>query len=377
MKNTKTSAIRFTPKIRRIIRMLKQEKKICRTRKNGSTIFWVLPVPSRKNTQKVKRTLAAYFFYNKLKTNLMQTTNHLLTVRPLRFGRNAQTAESNAFQQESGSESEEAVQEKAVAEFDGFVAELKSKGADITVIFDTEEPHTPDSIFPNNWFSTHSDGSLILYPMEAPNRRLERRRSIIDLLSGSFVINNETDLSYYEEEGKFLEGTGSMILDREFKIVYACRASRTNSEVLGDFCKKKGYTKILFDAKDGRSFPIYHTNVMMCLGSRFAVICAEAISDETERLKTLKSLGDTGREVIEITNKQVDAFAGNMLEISGKDGESLTVMSEQAYKSLRPAQIAGIEKYSRPVFAPLYTIEKYGGGSARCMLSELFLPVKN
>jgi hypothetical protein len=303
----------------------------------------------------------------------MQTTNHILMIRPVDFKFNEQTAGNNMFQIAS---SDSDVQTQALKEFDGFVDLLRKNDVDVTVVDDTLQPETPDSIFPNNWVSFHEDGSVYLYPMFSENRRLERRRDILDGLKENFEVNHISDLSFYEQQYAFLEGTGSMVLDRTNKIAYACLSVRTDEEVLNNFCMLTGYQAVPFQAVDGSNFPIYHTNVMMCIGDRFAVICMDSIRNPEEKLNVTISLKSSGKEIIEITLKQMNKFAGNMLQVANAAGESLLVMSEQAYLSLNAEQITALEQYSRIIYAPLYTIEKNGGGSARCMLAEIHLPAK-
>lgn len=303
----------------------------------------------------------------------MQTTNHILMIRPVDFKFNEQTASNNKFQQAN---SATGVQQKALAEFDGFVELLRSNGVEVTVVNDTLQPETPDSIFPNNWVSFHSNGEVILYPMFSVNRRAERRTDIIDSLGQEFSINKVTDLSNYENKEQFLEGTGSLVLDRDHQIAYACLSLRTNEKVLEDFCQKTGYTAVAFNAVDSTGYPIYHTNVMMCVGDRFAVVCFDSIPDEAEKKKVSNSLSQNGKEIVTITFDQMNHFAGNMLQVQNSKGESLLVMSEQAYLSLDKSQIATLAQYCKLIYAPLYTIETNGGGSARCMLAEVHLPLK-
>lgn len=303
----------------------------------------------------------------------MQTTNHILMIRPVDFKFNIQTAANNKFQQAS---SQSDVQKQALAEFDGFVALLTSNGVDVTVIDDTLDPATPDSIFPNNWVSFHEDGSVYLYPMFSENRRWERRKDIIDALSQKFEVNHVNDLSFFEQQVLFLEGTGSMVLDRENKLAYACLSVRTDEDVLNNFCMLTGYTAVSFQAIDQTRFPIYHTNVMMCIGDKFAVICLDSIPNLTEKQMVKDRLTNTGKEIVEISFDQMNQFAGNMLQVKNKNGESLLVMSEQAYKALDETQISILSNYAKLIYAPLYMIEQNGGGSARCMLAEVHLPVK-
>jgi len=294
-------------------------------------------------------------------------------IRPVDFKFNEQTAGNNKFQVSSA---ERDVQAQALNEFDSFVALLRKNDVDITVVEDTLHPETPDSIFPNNWVSFHEDGSVYLYPMFSENRRLERRNEIIEGLKDKFEVNHVSDLSFFEMQHAFLEGTGSMVLDRVNKIAYACLSVRTDEEVLNNFCMLTGYEPVSFQAVDGANFPIYHTNVMMCVGDAFAVICLDSIPDKEERLAVTLSLTSSGKEIIDISLDQMNHFAGNMLQVVNKSGESLLVMSEQAYLSLTDEQIVKLERYSRTVYSPLYVIEQNGGGSARCMLAEIHLPVK-
>ena len=291
----------------------------------------------------------------------MQTTNHILMIRPVDFKFNEQTAANNKFQVASETQD---VQLQALKEFDGFVKLLRQNDVDVTVVDDTLQPETPDSIFPNNWVSFHEDGSVYLYPMFSENRRLERRKEILEGLKTRFELNHVSDLSFYEMQYAFLEGTGSMVLDRTNKIAYACLSVRTDEEVLNNFCMLSGYEPVVFQAVDSDNFPIYHTNVMMCIGDRFAVVCLDSIRDAEERLQVSISLKGSGKEIIEISLEQMNKFAGNMLQVSNTAGESLLVMSEQAYLSLNPEQIETLKRYSRIIYAPLYTIEKNGGGKA-------------
>lgn len=304
----------------------------------------------------------------------MQTTNHILMIRPVDFKFNIQTADNNKFQQES---EETNIQQKALGEFDDFVTLLSANGIDVTVISDTLDPETPDSIFPNNWVSFHEDGQVYLYPMFSENRRLERRSDLLEALDQDFEIRARIDLSHYERENRYLEGTGSMVLDRDNKIAYACLSLRTNKEILEDFCGRAGYKAVVFNAADKFGFPIYHTNVMMCIGKDFAVVCLASIPDAEEQHKVVRTLRNSGKEIITISLDQMNQFAGNMLEIQNNRGQSLLVMSEQAYLSLSKEQIISLEQYSKLIHSPLYTIEKNGGGSARCMLAEIHLPKRN
>jgi len=306
---------------------------------------------------------------------MSQSTANILMIRPVAFGFNTQTAESNAFQNRD--DDQQAVQQKAVQEFDDFVKVLRDNGVSVTVINDTPEPHTPDSIFPNNWVSFHNNGDIFLYPMQAGNRRLERREDIIRQLEETFKANHVIDLSRFEAKNQFLEGTGSMVLDRENKIAYACISPRTNAEVLKAFCDYTGYKAVTFDAFDQKGQAIYHTNVLMAIGSKFVVICLDSITNEQEKEAVISSLKSTGKEIIDITFDQMNHFAGNMLEVKSANGGSLVVMSQAAYNSLTSEQKVGLEKYGKLVYADINTIETNGGGSARCMMAEVHLEVRD
>ena len=293
-------------------------------------------------------------------------------IRPVSFGFNEQTAASNAFQNRDVDQ--QAVQDKALTEFDNFVKILKDNGINVTVVDDTPHPHTPDSIFPNNWVSFHEDGNVFLYPMQAENRRLERREDIISKLEDTFKVAHVMDLSRFEAEHKFLEGTGSMVLDRENKIAYACLSPRTDKETLNFFCEQAGYKPISFEAVDAQGKAIYHTNGLMCIGSRFAVICADSIPNPHEKVVVTESLRSTHKEIVTITFDQMNHFAGNMLELKNKAGENLIVMSQNAYRALSEEQKSALEKYGKLIYADINDIETNGGGSARCMIAEVHLP---
>jgi hypothetical protein len=304
---------------------------------------------------------------------MMQTTSHVLMIRPVNFNFNPETAVNNAFQSRAGGEE---AQDRALSEFDGFVNRLCGQGVDVTVVKDTALPYTPDSIFPNNWISFHADGTICLFPMYAVNRRQERKPDFLEAIAAKFRVTRKIDLSHYEKENLFLEGTGSMVLDRENKIAYACLSPRTNNTVLEDFCEKMGYTAIMFQGIDGKGLPIYHTNVMMCVADSFVVICLDLVPEKGEREKIIASMENTGKEIIDIGPDQMNHFAGNMLQLQNHKGEKLLVMSSQAYGSLREDQVRKLESYNRILHAPLDNIETNGGGSARCMIAEVFLPVK-
>ena len=306
-----------------------------------------------------------------------QATSHILMIRPVRFGFNEETADTNAFQdQEHAAQTRDVAQTDALREFDEMVRQLRAAGVDVIVVEDTPEPYTPDSIFPNNWVSFHNNGTVILYPMQAENRRLERRRDILDQLEERFYINRLVDLSAFEKEGIFLEGTGSMVLDRKFKVAYACLSPRTSEEALDAFALQMNYEIVKFNAVDASGKAIYHTNVLMCIGDLFAVVCLAAIPDPDERLMVRSTLEMSGRQIIEITLDQMTHFAGNMLEVKTKRGGKLIVMSTQAYESLTPRQLDALDDYATILHFDLPMIEGNGGGSARCMMAEVHLPEK-
>ncbi len=305
-----------------------------------------------------------------------QTTSDILMVRPVSFGFNPIAAESNHFQHKIDGISDLEVQELAKQEFNALSSALSEAGVTVNIVEDSPEPKKPDAIFPNNWGSYHEDGTVVLYPMQSENRRWERRRNILEMLGKGYELTTEIDLSHYEAENMFLEGTGSLIFDRPNKLAYACLSSRTHPEVLNDFCSKLGYTAVLFHSVDAENRPIYHTNVMMAMAKNYTVICLESIKSEEEKAMLLQKFEETGKQVVDISLEQVSDFAGNVIELENKDGQSLLVMSSRAYAAFTDEQKATIEKYSKIVHAPIPTIEKIGGGGARCMIAEVFLPKK-
>lgn len=312
---------------------------------------------------------------------MKQTTNAILMIRPVAFRMNEQTAVNNYYQNvethRSASLLPATVNAKAQEEFDVFVNKLRTVGIDVTVVDDTLNPDTPDSIFPNNWISFHEDGEVALYPMFAENRRQERREDILDILEDKeFIINEIMDYTSAEEDGYFLEGTGSIVLDRENDKAYCALSPRADEELFIEFCEDFEYTPVIFEAfqtVNGERKLIYHTNVMMCIGDTFAVICADCIDDKKERKMVLDSLRGDEKEVILITEDQVNNFAGNMLELKGADERRYLVMSTSAHKSLTKKQISQIEEHVTILSSSLDTIEACGGGSARCMIAEIFL----
>ena len=305
----------------------------------------------------------------------MQTAKTVLMVEPIAFGYNSQTAENNYFQIE---QKEADIQEKALLEFTQFAEKLRNKGIEVITVKDTLNPHSPDSIFPNNWVSFHSDGKVALYPMFAVNRRVERRQDILETLKEKgFNITEIDDLSSSENDEKYLEGTGSMIFDHDYRIAYGSVSLRLDEELFREFCAKYKYEPVVFHSYQNvgdQRLPIYHTNVMMCVAENFAVICLDCIDDELEREKVQEVLKSSKKEVIEISEEQLQQFAGNMLQVQNEAGEKFLVMSETAYKALTQDQILKIERYCEIIYADLNTIETNGGGSARCMLAEVFLP---
>ena len=309
---------------------------------------------------------------------MAQITNTILMVRPVNFHMNEQTAVNNYYQKDIVGTLPATIQAKALKEFDVFVEKLREVGVEVIVIDDTIEPNTPDSIFPNNWISFHQDGTVALYPMFADNRREERREDVLDILeSHGFIINDVMDYTSAEEEEIFLEGTGSLLLDRVNKKVYCALSARAEEDLVIEFCEDFEYTPVLFTANqtvNGERKAIYHTNVMMALAEDFAVVCLDTIDDKKERKHLLKELKLDGKEIISISEEQVVNFAGNMLQVIGANEQRYMIMSAAADNCLTKDQRTKIEKYCKIVSSSLETIETCGGGSARCMMAEVFLP---
>ncbi|MEM1257472.1 MAG: arginine deiminase-related protein [Bacteroidota bacterium] len=307
----------------------------------------------------------------------MQITNTILMIRPVAFRKNEQTAVNNYFQEDI-SITNTKINAKAQKEFDQFVATLRHHGINVIVVDDNKDNDTPDSIFPNNWVSFHNTGTVVVYPMFAENRRKERREDIFDVLeSHGFQINTIVDYTAAEAEGVFLEGTGSILKDRVNQKAYCALSERAHEELFIEFCEDFDCFPVIFTANqtvNGERKPIYHTNVMMAMAETFVVICLDAIDDKKERKNVVEHIKKDGKEIIAITEAQMHAFAGNMLQVYGKDEQRFMVMSSQAFHSLREEQIAAIEKHCAIVHSPLDTIETCGGGSARCMMAEVFLP---
>lgn len=298
-------------------------------------------------------------------------------IRPVAFRMNEQTAVNNYYQKVLDNLLPDSVNAKAQQEFDAFVTKLESAGVNVIVVDSTTDPDTPDSVFPNNWVSFHENGDVALYPMFADNRRLERREDILDIIEDKgFVIDNIVDYTSAEEDGFFLEGTGSIVLDRVNRKAYCALSPRADEELLIEFCEDFEYTPIIFEAFHavaGERKAIYHTNVMMCIGDTFAVICGDCIDDKKERKMVLENLRKDGKEIILITEDQLNHFAGNMLQVNGAGGKSYLVMSQSARDILTKDQLSKIEKHTEILSAGLDTIEACGGGSARCMMAEIFL----
>tara|TARA_B110001450_G_scaffold71623_1_gene67891 strand:- start:114 stop:1052 length:939 start_codon:yes stop_codon:yes gene_type:complete len=309
-----------------------------------------------------------------------QTTNTILMIRPLNFRMNEQTAVNNYYQKKIENILPASVNTKAQKEFDTNVEKLRNFGINVIVVSDTNEFDTPDALFPNNWISFHKEGTVAMYPMFAKNRRLERREDVlVQLEKEGFLIDNVVDYTSAEEEGLFLEGTGSMVLDRENNKAYCALSPRADEELFIEFCEDFEYTPVIFNANqtvNNKRERIYHTNVMMCVAETFVVICLSSIDDKIERKNLLKHFKEDGKKVIDITEDQVNNFAGNMLQVRGKDDELFLIMSEAALNSLTQSQKAQIKNHCQIISSSLETIEVCGGGSARCMMAEVFLPKK-
>ncbi len=304
---------------------------------------------------------------------LAQCTSTVLMIRPAAFGANPETAASNAFQSVAGLTARDA--EFAMAEFDAAAEALERAGVEVLVVDDTAEPARPDAVFPNNWLSLHHDGTAVLYPMLSPLRRRERRRDVITLLEArGFAVNRILDLTGWESSDVFLEGTGSMVLDHRERVAWACESPRTNARPLEQFAAELGYEPRMFRATGPAGEPVYHTNVLMCLGERFALACLESVDDANRRRQWREGLEAAGRELIEIDRAQMTSFAGNALALEATGGTKLVAMSAAAWGSLSEAQRGALERHGQPVTSPLPTIERVGGGSLRCMLAEVFLP---
>jgi hypothetical protein len=304
-----------------------------------------------------------------------QNAATVLMVRPARFGPNPQTAASNAFQQASGGFLGIGQHAAVLAEFDALAGALQRAGVEVLIVADTPEPAKPDAIFPNNWVSFHRDGTVTLYPLLAPNRRWERREEIIEQVvrEGSFRVSRLVDLSHRETEQKYLEGTGSLVLDRAHRVAYACTSPRTDLDVLGEFAQQLDYELMTFEALDGAGRAVYHTNVLMAIGAGFAVVCGESIANPEHRTAVFAKLRATGHDIVDISLRQMGEFAGNVLELAPRKG-NLIALSTSALHSFEPAQRRMLESHAelKPVSIP--NVERFGGGGVRCMLAEIHLP---
>jgi len=308
--------------------------------------------------------------------NTKQLTDSVIMIRPANFGFNEETAENNAFQSSEGTLTKEEIKEKAIKEFDALVSKLTKVGINVQIIDDTDKPIKTDAVFPNNWLSTHENGVMITYAMFAPSRRAERREDILEGLEKDYVVHKHYSFDFYEEDSQYLEGTGSMVFDRKNKILYACLSPRTEARVLEKFAVLMSYRKVVFHATDKNGNAIYHTNVMMAIGVDFAVVCLDTIKNEVELKDIKRSLEQTGKEIIEISEDQMNEFAGNMMQLSSTEGKPYLLMSAKAYKSLDEGQIERLSERTEIIKASIPTIEKYGGGSVRCMVAENFLTAR-
>jgi len=302
-----------------------------------------------------------------------QSARSVLMVRPVAFGSNPDTRASNAFQQDQPKLAAPELQRLVLREFEGVAQALDRAGVEVLAMDDDPDPPRPDAVFPNNWVSFHADGTIVLYPMLAPSRRLERRTEILERLSKQFRITRTIDLTEHERVDAFLEGTGSLVLDRMHRLAFACLSPRTHLDALGDFAQQLDYEIVSFDAVDAGGTPIYHTNVLMCIGERFAALCVESIVDARRQAAIVRILEDAGHETIALTHAQMNAFAGNMLELQGRAGKVIA-LSASALGALTADQRRQLEKYGQIVASAIPTIEHCGGGSVRCMLAEIHLP---
>jgi hypothetical protein len=303
-----------------------------------------------------------------------QLTSQIMMIRPAHFGFNEQTATNNSFQSTDEFDAD-FLRNQAIIEFDAMVSKLRSNGIQISVVQDTLEPVKPDAIFPNNWISFHQNGAVITYPMYAPNRRIERREDIIDQLKHKFNVKNRYSFEFYEEEDLFLEGTGSMIFDRVHNIVYACLSQRTDATLIDKFNVLMGFQSVVFTSVDRDGKDIYHTNVMMALGEDFVVICMDSVPDDNSKQELIRIFEKTDKEIIDITYDQMEAFAGNMLEVKSIGGERYLVMSQSSYDVLTEPQKSALSAKTNLLPISIPNIEKFGGGSVRCMMAEIFLPM--
>lgn len=305
-----------------------------------------------------------------------QQPHALMMIRPVSFGPNSQTSSTNTFQQNPGRQTADATA-RSQAEFERMVEALSAHEITAHVFDDTASPAKPDAIFPNNWISFHEDGTVVLYPMMTENRRTERRADIIDQLKRDFVVSRVIDLSEAEKQGTYLEGTGSVVFDHGNKTAYACRSPRTHDALVKRLCDELSYKPVIFNAVDENNVAVYHTNVMMCIGAKFAVICLDAVKDENDQDVLLESFSASGKKVIAISFAQMRAFAGNMIEVLTHDHEPVVLLSETAFQSLLPGQVNAISQFAEMLPLQINTIESVGGGSVRCMVAGIHLPRQN
>lgn len=305
-----------------------------------------------------------------------QQPHALMMVRPASFGANSQTSSTNAFQQNPDRQTADATA-RSLAEFDRMVGVLSAHEISVHVFDDTRSPVKPDAVFPNNWISFHEDGTVVLYPMMAENRRPERRTDLVDRLKRDFVVTRVVDLSEAEKQGIYLEGTGSVVFDHASRTAYACRSPRTHDTLVERLCGELNYKPVIFNAVDENNIPVYHTNVMMCVGAKFAVVCLDAVRDEKDQDVLLESFSDSGKKVIAISFAQMRAFAGNMIEVLTQDHEPVVLLSETAFQSLLPGQVNAISQFAEMLPLQVSTIESLGGGSVRCMVAGIHLPRQN
>jgi hypothetical protein len=303
-----------------------------------------------------------------------QSTSTILMVRPANFGFNQETAINNAFQYEDTSLNPEDIREKALVEFDEMVEKIKAKGVEVIVVEDTLRPVKPDAVFPNNWISFHENGTVVTYPMFSPLRQQERREDVLNTFRSRFRFESWIQMETAEQSNRYLEGTGSLVLDRVHRVAYACISERTHPVLLKEFSRKMDYEVLAFHSEDRSGKAVYHTNVVMSIGERFALICMESVKDSRERAKLYGKFRLTGKEVVEITFDQMHSFAGNLLQITNKESRNLIVISQTGFDSLRDDQKEKLSKHGELLPVAIPTIEKYGGGSARCMIAEVFHP---
>ncbi len=314
---------------------------------------------------------------SKIFSNNIAMTNCVLMIRPANFGFNEETAGSNVFQQEMSGADAMAISSRAVQEFDSAVTTLRAAGVQVIVVEDSPDPVKTDAVFPNNWISTHPDGTVITWPMASSSRRQEIRADIVEELQDQFVVTDWWRLHEEAPDGQFLEGTGSLVLDHEHRLAWACHSPRTSQALVNQFCDRMGFQPVLFDATDRQGTPIYHTNVMMAVTGRLVVICLDCIADQTQRDTVVQRIQATGKSIVELTWPQIEAFAGNLLQVAGENDQPCVVMSSAARRALHPQQLRKIEEESEIIELAIPTLETCGGGSVRCLLAEIYLQSRN